>query len=81
VGPRGPSEKLRQPVDLGRVHGLYGIVDDHEAERAVPGGGARKEQRQTEHVQLALADHAKRRAGWRHHCRPPPRQAAEDLDR
>jgi hypothetical protein len=34
------SKHVRQSVNLGRVHGLDRVVDDHEPERAVVGRGA-----------------------------------------
>ena len=50
-----------QAVDLGRVHGLDRVVDEHEPERALLHGGPGQEQRQAQRVQLALAHDAERR--------------------
>ncbi len=58
-----PVQDLGQPVHPGGVHGLDGIVDDHEAERALGHGRPRHEQAQRQAVQLALAHHPE---GQRH---------------
>ncbi len=56
------GQHLGEPVDLGRVHGLYGVVDEHKPERALLDGGPGQEQRQAQGVQLALAHHTERRS-------------------
>ena len=55
-------EDTRESVDAGGIHGLDGIVDDDEAERALGERRARQEQTQRHRVQLALAHDAECRA-------------------
>ncbi|MFF4050418.1 hypothetical protein ACFYZ5_27635 [Streptomyces chartreusis] len=55
-------QELREPVDLGWAHGLHGVIDDDEAERAVGGGRTGQEQGQCERVLLSLAHDAQRRS-------------------
>ena len=51
-------QDAREPVHARGVHGLDGIVDDHEAERALLQRGPRDEEAQGQGVELALAHHA-----------------------
>src|SRR5258708_4911339 len=51
-------EGAGQAGDAGRVHGLDGVVDHDEAERALGEGGARDEEAEGEGMQLALAHYA-----------------------
>lgn len=59
---RNVGQHACQAVDLRRVHRLHRVVDEDEPERALLDGRARKEQRQPERVQLALAHHPERGA-------------------
>jgi hypothetical protein len=51
-------QDLSESVDLGGVHGLHGVIDDDEAERAVGRGDSGQEQGKREGVLLALTHDA-----------------------
>ena len=47
-------------IDANRVHGLNGVIDQHEAEWCLPGGHSGNEETQSESHQLALRHDAER---------------------
>jgi hypothetical protein len=53
-------EDSGEAVDARRVHGLHGVIDDEEAERAGFDRGSRQEERECQGVELALAHDSER---------------------